>query len=440
MNDGAVFISAGWLGDAWHLYFNQIPGRAVSVLTLFGPAWAARAILGLDASTYMTVAHTLYFAVPLVLWLVLRAVERDRLFSRLYLAIALVLMYFPSELIVGIGLWLIWLALVCDPARSTRGVGLTTLLLGAAMAFTHPALALMSLLYVAFGPGSRSPVASRCRSALCLRPPRCRCSCWQFISRLAGGCRRPTRRRRGSGDGQPCLHQSHLDAKDARPLSHAGGLVVPVARPRRRHAGRALGAFCNPPRLSLAVLGLWCAAAGTGLMTWIYARHTAVYVLVMALLLALPAPVEWMRRAERPLMLFAAICAMAAISYNVDLFLFGRFVDRNLAPGVIDAAAAPAPWPSKRPEAHAARILFKFAAGEEYVRDVVMPTYDWFRVTLAFYSFFRSDRQSVLFHPLGGGADWLPFTCLSIAESLDHARDAQDRMFLTFLSEHYCAS
>jgi hypothetical protein len=196
--------------------------------------------------------------------------------------------------------------------------------------------------------------------------------------------------------------------------------------------------FLQPATLIVAVLGLWCAAAGTGLMTWIYARHTGVYALVVALLLALPAPTEWVRRAERPLMLFAAICAVGAISYNVDLFLFGRFIDRNLAPGVIDAAAAPDPWPSKRP-AHAARILFKFAAGEEYVRDVVMPTYDWFRVTLGFYSFFRSDRQSVLFHPLGGGTDWLPFTCLPIAEALDHARDAQDRMFLTFVSEHYCA-
>ena len=73
----------------------------------------------------------------------------------------------------------------------------------------------------------------------------------------------------------------------------------------------------------------------------------------------------------------------AAISYNVDLFLFGRFVDRNLAPGVIDAAAAPDPWPSKRPEPHAARIFFEYAAGEEYVRDVVMPTYDWVRGDVA---------------------------------------------------------
>ena len=439
VNDGAVFISAGWLGNAWHLYFNQIPGRAVSVLTLFGPAWAARAILGLDASTYMTVAHTLYFAVPLVLWLVLRAVERDRLFSRLYLAIALVLMYFPSELIVGIGLWLIWLALVCNPARSTRGVGLTTLLLGAAMAFTHPALALMSLLYVALGlvlaaRGQPVPLrtvfAAAALSVLLL-------AVYFAIGRWLPPTNPTVAAALGTGSHAYINPIWMLRTLVLFPMLAALWflLLVPGAGTLGVH-----WRLLQPATLVVAVLGLWCAAAGTGLMTWIYARHTGVYVLVVALLLALPAPVEWMRRAERPLMLFAAICAMAAISYNVDLFLFGRFVDRNLTPGVIDAAAAPAPWPSKRPEAHAARILFKFAAGEEYVRDVVMPTYDWFRVTLGFYSFFRSDRQSVLFHPLGGGADWLPFTCLSIAEALDHARDAQDRMFLTFLSEHYCAS
>ena len=84
LNDGAVMMSVGWLGDAWHLFFDQITGRAVAVLTLFGPAWAARAAFGLDASTYMTMAHVLYFAVPFVMWLALRAIERDRLFSRLY--------------------------------------------------------------------------------------------------------------------------------------------------------------------------------------------------------------------------------------------------------------------------------------------------------------------------------------------------------------------
>ena len=111
----------------------------------------ARVGFDLDAGAYLTLAHVLYFAVPLVLWRVLRAVERDRLFSRLYLALALAMIYFPAELIFGIGVWLIWLALVSDHARSTAGVVLATLLLGAVMAFTHPALALMGLFFVAAG-------------------------------------------------------------------------------------------------------------------------------------------------------------------------------------------------------------------------------------------------------------------------------------------------
>jgi hypothetical protein len=438
MNDGAVFMSAGWLGDAWHLYFDQIAGRAVSVLTLFGPAWAARAILGLGASAYMAVAHALYFAVPLVLWLVLRAVERHRVFSRLYLAIVLVMMYFPSELIVGIGLWLIWLALVSDTTRSTRGVGLLTLLLGAVMAFTHPTLALMSLLYVVFNlvlAALGRPVPLRTVFAAAALS----------VLLLAAYF--------GTSRGLPPTNPTVTAALETGGYAY----INPVWMLRTLALFPMLAAlwflllvpgactlgvrwrFVQPATLVVAVLGLWCAAAGTALMTSIYARHTGTYVLVVALVLALPAPAEWVRRAERPLMLFAAICAVAAISYNVDLFLFGRFVDRNLARGVSDAAGVPDLWPSKRPEPAMARILFKYAAGEEYVRDVVMPTYDWFRVTLAFYSFFRSDRQSVLFHHVGGGAHWLPFTCLAIAEAPDHARDVQDRMFLTFLTEHYCA-
>jgi hypothetical protein len=39
----------------------------------------------------------LYFAVPLVLWLMLRAIEAERLFSRLYLAIVLALIHFPDR-------------------------------------------------------------------------------------------------------------------------------------------------------------------------------------------------------------------------------------------------------------------------------------------------------------------------------------------------------
>jgi hypothetical protein len=438
LNDGAAFMSAGWLGDAWHLYFDQIAGRAVSVLTLFGPAWAARAVFGLDASAYMIVVHSLYFAIPLALWLVLRAVERDRLFSRLYLAIVLVLMYFPSELIVGIGLWLIWLALVSDPARSTTSVVLATLLLGAAMAFTHPTLALMSLLYLAVGLvlrrlgrplPPRTVLASAALSALLL-------AAFFATSRWLP----PT-----NPTITAALETNRFDYIDPvwmlKTLAYfpmLAALWFLLLVPGAGTLG-VDGRLLQPATLVVAVLGLWCAAAGTGLMTWIYARHTGAYALALALALALPAPAEWLHQAERPLMLFAAICAVAALSYNLDLLPFGRFLDRNLSPGVNDAAAAPDPWPSRQPEPAAARILFKYAAGRDYVRDVVMPTYDRFRVTLAFYSFFRSDRQSVLFHPVGGGADWLPFTCRPVEEALDHARDAQDRMFLTFLARHYCA-
>ena len=297
----------------------------------------------------MTVAHTLYFGVPLVLWLVLRTVERDRVFSRLYLAVVLVLMYFPSELIVGIGLWLIWLALVSDPTRSTRGVALTTLLLGTVMAFTHPTLALMSLLYVVLRlvlavlgrpVPPRNVLAAAALSALLL-------AAYFATSRWLPPTN-PTVTAALENGGDAYINPvSMLRTLALFPVlaalwflllvPGAGTLRVRMAPSAAGHAGRG-------------VLGLWCAAAGTGLMTLVHARPVAAYALVVALLLALPAPAEWVRRAERPLMLFAAICAVAAISYNVDLFLFGRFVDRNLAPGVMDAAAAPEPWPSKQPD------------------------------------------------------------------------------------------
>jgi hypothetical protein len=111
-DDGAAILSSGWFGSLWDLYASQIASRAAAVLAMHGPAWLARDAFDLDAGVYLTLAHVLYFAVPLVLWLVLRAVERDRLFSRLYLALALAMIYFPTELIFGVGLWLIWLALV----------------------------------------------------------------------------------------------------------------------------------------------------------------------------------------------------------------------------------------------------------------------------------------------------------------------------------------
>jgi len=150
-NDGAVLLSVGWLGNAWDLYFNQIAGRAVSTFVTFGPAWAARWAFDLSPGAYIMLAHALYFAVPLVLWLALRAIEPQRAFSRLYLATMLVLIYFPTELIVGTGIWMIWAAVLADPVRPARHSVIATIGLGMAMAFTHPAMAVMSLLYLIVG-------------------------------------------------------------------------------------------------------------------------------------------------------------------------------------------------------------------------------------------------------------------------------------------------
>jgi hypothetical protein len=191
--------------------------------------------------------------------------------------------------------------------------------------------------------------------------------------------------------------------------------------------------------LVVAAVGLWFAAAGTGLLTWMYARHTAAYIMALALALALVSPSVWLDQARQPLMLYAAVAAVAAISYNVDLFFFGGFVDRYTSSGVVDVdELRPVPWPPQYRGPAAARIYFKWGAEQHYIRDVVVPTYDWHRVTLAFYSYFRSDRQSVLFHKLGRPGEWLPFHCSAVARTQALPHDTQDQMFLTFLREHYC--
>src|SRR5215510_4783113 len=122
INDGSFLLSVGWLGDAWDLYFNQIAERSVSTLLAFGPAWAARWTFGLSSGAYIALAHVLYFGALLALWLAIRLVEPHRTFSRLYLAIALVLDYFPTEYLVGIGLWMIWMAYLSDPTRSRKAI------------------------------------------------------------------------------------------------------------------------------------------------------------------------------------------------------------------------------------------------------------------------------------------------------------------------------
>jgi len=190
----------------------------------------------------------------------------------------------------------------------------------------------------------------------------------------------------------------------------------------------------------IAGLGVWFAAAGTWLLFWLYARHTAGYILVLAAALALVQPSVWIVEARRPLALYAAVMATAFLSYNVDLFLFGRYVDRHAPKGLVNVEEPQAlPWPPQYKGPAGARIYFKWGAEPDYVRGVVVPGFDWYRVTLAFYSFFRSDRQGILFHPLGRTGDWLPYECGPVERARARPHDAPDRMLLDFLADRYCA-
>ena len=171
---------------------------------------------------------------PLALWLMLRAIETQRLFSRLYLAIVLALIYFPTEQITGIGIWLIWLALVIDPARTGRQVAIATVLLGALLGLTHPSIAMMSLLYLAVGVvltafgrpvPRRSLVAAAAMSALLIAA---------YFGPVAG-CRRPIR------------PFSPLSPSTATTISIRDGCWRPwCCSPRCPHSG----CFCWPPASS----------------------------------------------------------------------------------------------------------------------------------------------------------------------------------------------
>jgi hypothetical protein len=205
----------------------------------------------------------------------------------------------------------------------------------------------------------------------------------------------------------------------------------------------AAGARWRLPRwLTVAIggIGMALAAGGTGLLTWLFARHTASHVLAVAFALALVSPGLWLVEARRPLMLYSAIAAVAAVSYNIDLFLFARFVERNLTPGIVDVDAPGSTWPAPLSGPYGIRGTFKFAAGADYQRDVVVPMYDWYRVTLAFYSYFRSDRESVLFHRLGQKGDWIPFECGPLERARTTPHDERDRRLFAFLAEHYCVA
>ena len=194
----------------------------------------------------------------------------------------------------------------------------------------------------------------------------------------------------------------------------------------------------RPAVILIAVFGLWFAAAGTGMLTWLYSRHTAAYILAVAAALALLQPALWLAEARRALVLYALVVSTAFVSYAVDLMLFGRFIDRYPASGWIDVDRQPAPWLTEFAGRGATRIAFKWGVGQDYVRDMVVPTFDWYRLTLAFYTYFRSDGQRVLYHLVERPGDWKPYECPALARARALPHDATDLKFIDFLAEHYC--
>ena len=146
--------------------------------------------------------------------------------------------------------------------------------------------------------------------------------------------------------------------------------------------------------------------------------------------------------ARRPWMIYAGIIVVAALAYTVDLALFARAVEAKLAPLEASDPAPPrfvAIERSPPPAVHAfARGYFKWLAGADYVRDVVLYDYGGQRMTFAFYTFFQSDRRVVLFRPLDQRGEWIPFECAPVDRALARPHDEVDARMLRFLRERYC--
>jgi hypothetical protein len=439
VSDGAVVLTAVWFDDAWGLYLSQIASRGLSNLTMFGPAWAMRSVLNLSAPTFLTVAHVLYFCGPMVLWLLIRSVEPHAAFSRLFLATALVLVYFVTELTAGIGLWLAWLAVVVSPKRATRHIVLCTLGLGVAMVFTHPALLLMTVTYLVVG--AALTVGGR------PLPPRSFIAALALAVVLGAGYfatsrvlppTNPTIVRALAGNAYDFVDPWWMLATIGRSPMLAVLWLLMLA-PGANAA--ALRWRAQPAAIFLiGAIGLWFALNGVTQVTWLYARHTAIHVLVVAVTLALVAPSSvWLTAARHPLALFAAVVVAGALSYSVDLILLERYVGSRLTVGYIDAETLrDPPWPPPRSEPTVGRVVFKWTAGKDYVRDVVVPDYDWFISTLALTSFFMSDRTAVLFHRVSD-AGWVPYECPAVRRVLQRPRDERDARFLRFLLDTgYC--
>lgn len=430
VSDAAILMSVGWLGDAWDLYLGQFSARALAVLLAYGPAWGARAAFDLGANTHMALAHALYFAMPLALWFIVRAVEPHRLYSRLYLAFTIVLIYFPTEVFTAAGLWTIWLAWTASPGRSNTSIGWATLILGIAIAFTHPAALLMSGTYLIAGIVLR--LAGRTLESRAL---------WAAAAMTA------------------LLAVTYIGLSRLLPPTNPT-VIHALAVNRYDYADpvRALATFALFPMIpalwllllipgipgqairpaivmAIGLFGLWFAAAGTGLLTALYARHTAPYVLALALVLAQSQPAAWLRASRAPLCWCAAIGLVAALSYSSDLILFGRYVDRYLRPGFHDVASVDPAWPAPVADRGGARTWAKWFAGRNYVRDVVVPEYDWYRATLVFFSFYRSNGSSALYHTLGRPGDWIAFQCDAVGRV---TRRPETAAFVDFLAQRYC--
>lgn len=436
VNDGAVFLLAGWLGDAWDLFFGQSAARGLSVLASFGPVWFLRWSFGLTSSSYLFLGHLLYFAVPLVLWLLIRRIEPQPLFSRLYLAASLALVYFPSEFNVGLALWLMAMAVAADPARSDRQVLRTTLGLGLALVFTHPAFTAMSGLYVVAAGvlvrlgrpvPQRTVVVAGALSLLLLAG-------YLSTSRLLAPSNPTIALAFATNSHGFWDPRWWIAALLYSPMLLALWLLLLAP------GVPALGTRYRVPPLALAVVaafGLWFAVNGVGSVTWVQARQSGGYMLALALALAMASrPSAWLAAAHRPLGLFVVVMLGAALSYGVDLALLEQLLRRNLAPGYVSVATLD--LPAKRAPRSLRRTLFKWTAGPDYGRDVVVPAYDWFLITLAYQTFFLSDREAVLYHRLPADF-WRPFECPAVRRALAQAHDEPDAQLLRFIvSEGYC--
>ena len=102
---GALSLRLGEGGAESFLLACARSLHALEALPIGIGPWLRRA-LDLSSGAFIALGHCLYFTGPLLLWAVLRVLEPNRLFSRLFLAMALALVYFLTELVIGAAFWM----------------------------------------------------------------------------------------------------------------------------------------------------------------------------------------------------------------------------------------------------------------------------------------------------------------------------------------------